>query len=345
MTATRAFPVYVLTGFLGSGKTTLLASLLAHPGMGDTAVIINELGEAALDHLLVRQVTEEVMLLGSGCVCCAVRDDLVSTLRELRTLREAGSVPPFARVVVETTGLADPAPIVQALIGTGSLRGVFQLTGLVSTVDAVFGMRALDEHAEAFKQAAIADCLVMTKTDAARPEALARLRARLSGLNPGAALVESAPRAFPGPDQLFDAAGFQLDAKPEAVKRWIRDEAEHSDGEGHADHGPRHDERVATFSIRIAQPLEWAHVLEWLELLLASRGESVLRIKGLLSIAGRCKPTVIQGVQHIVYPPAELEAWPDADRTTRLVFVTRDLTRSAVETSLRQVLGTALTLS
>jgi G3E family GTPase len=345
MTATGAFPVYVLSGFLGSGKTTLLSSLLAHPGMGDTAVVINELGEVALDHLLVREVTEEVMLLGSGCVCCTVRDDLVSTLQELGQLREAGSIPPFARVVVETTGLADPAPIVQALIGTGRLRSAFRLTGLVATVDAVFGPRQLDEHPEALKQAAIADCLVVTKTDVVPPVERAALRARLAALNPGAALIDSAPGAFPVPDQLFDAAGFHLDAKPEAVKRWIRDEARRDDAGRHADHGHRHDERVATFCIRIAEPLAWARVLEWLELLLASRGESVLRVKGLLNVAGKRNPTVIQGVQHIVYPPAELTAWPDADRSTRLVFVTRDLTRSAVETALRQVLGASVTLS
>ncbi|MBM3357679.1 MAG: GTP-binding protein [Betaproteobacteria bacterium] len=343
MTAPSAFPVYVLTGFLGSGKTTLLASLLAHPGMGETAVVINELGEVALDHLLVREVTEEVMLLGSGCVCCTVRDDLVSTLQELGALREAGSIPAFSRVVVETTGLADPAPIVQALLGTGRLRGAFRLTGIVATVDAVLGARELDEHSEALKQAAIADCLVITKMDAAPPDAAARLRARLGTLNPGAALVESAPGAFPAPERLFGAAGFHLDAKPEAVKRWIRDEAAHGDTRTHDAH--RHDERVGTFAIRIAEPLKWASVLEWLELLLAARGESVLRVKGLINVAGRAKPTVLQGVQHIVYPPAELAAWPDADRSTRLVFVTRDLTRSAVETSLRQVLGTALTLS
>jgi G3E family GTPase len=345
MTAPSAFPVYVLTGFLGSGKTTLLASLLAHPGMGETAVVINELGEVALDHLLVREVTDEVMLLGSGCVCCTMRDDLVSTLQELGALREAGSIPPFSRVVVETTGLADPAPIAQALIGTDRLRGAFRLTGLVTTIDAVLGARTLDEHAEALKQAAMADCLVITKTDVALQDAFAGLRARLAAMNPGAVLIESAPGAFPAPDQLFGAAGFQLDAKPEAVKRWIRDEAGHGEAAGNANHVHRHDERVGTFSIRIAEPLEWARVLEWLELLLASRGESVLRVKGLVNVAGRRKPTVLQGVQHIVYPPAELGAWPDADRSTRLVFVTRDLTRSAVETSLRQVLGAALTLS
>lgn len=345
MNAASTIPVFVLTGFLGSGKTTLLASLLAHPGMSDTAVVINELGEVALDHLLVREVTEEVVLLGSGCVCCTVRDDLVSTLQELHSMREAGSIPPFSRVVVETTGLADPAPIVQTLIGTDRLRGSFRLTGLVSTIDAVFGGRQLDEHSEALKQAAIADELVITKTDAAEPRQLEALRTRLKTLNPGAALIESSPGAYPAPNLLFDVAGFHLDAKPEAVKRWIHDELHHPLESGHADSGHRHDTRVATFCIRIAEPLEWARVLEWLELLLASRGESLLRMKGLLNVAGKRNPTVIQGVQHILYPPGELSAWPDADRSTRIVFIARDLTRTAVETSLRQVLGASVTLS
>jgi len=345
MSTASARPVFVLTGFLGSGKTTLLSSLLAHPGMGDTAVVINELGEVALDHLLVRQVTEEVVLLGSGCVCCTVRDDLVSTLQDLASMREAGSIPPYSRIVVETTGLADPAPIIQALIGTGRLRGAFRLTGLVGTVDAVFGSRQLDEHPEALKQAAIADQLVITKADVARPREIEALRRRLRALNPGAALIESSPGAFPGPDLLFDPAVFHLDAKPEAVKRWIRDEAHQQAAEGHGDPGHRHDKRVATFCIRIAEPLEWERVLEWLELLLASRGASLLRMKGLLNVAGKRNPTVIHGVQHIFYPPSELVAWPDADRSTRIVFVTRDLTRTAVETSLRQVLGASVTLS
>lgn len=339
-------PVFVLTGFLGSGKTTLLKSLLVHPGMRDTAVVINELGEVGLDHLLVREVTEEVVLLGSGCVCCAMRDDLVSALRELRSLREAGSIPPFGRVVVETTGLADPAPLVQTLIGERSLHGDYRLANLVTTIDAVLGESELDAHMEAVKQAALADRLVLTKLDLAMPPRIEPLRERLRALNPAAELVDSAPGRFPAPEQLFDATGFDLRAKPRAARVWLKEEAylaqrphhRHRDSE-------RHDERVAAFCIRLAEPVEWTPFLEWLELLLASRGESLLRVKGLVNVGGKTRPVVIQGVQHIFYPPVELPDWPDADRTTRIVFITRDLTRSAVETSLKQVLGDSLALA
>lgn len=344
MTAACPIPVFVLTGFLGSGKTTLLKSLLAHPGMNDTAVVVNEFGEVGLDHFLVREVTEEVVLLGSGCVCCTVRDDLISTLQELRLLRTSGSIPPFARVVVETSGLADPAPIVQSLIGERTLLGHCRLAGLVATVDGVFGDGQLDAHMEAVKQAAIADRLVLTKTDLAQPQQLEALRARLRLLNPGGHLIDSAAARFPGPELLFDLSGFDISAKPEAVRTWIDEDAyrRHPLRRGHHD-ANRHDDRISTFLVRIAEPVAWPSFLAWLELLLASRGESLLRVKGLVNVAGKPRPVVIQGVQHMFYPPTELEAWPDADRSTRIVFITRDLTRAAVETSMKQVLAACRT--
>ncbi|MCW5603037.1 MAG: GTP-binding protein, partial [Burkholderiales bacterium] len=197
-------PVFVLTGFLGSGKTTLLKSLLQHHEMRDTAVVINEFGEIGLDHFLVREVTEEVVLLSSGCVCCTVRDDLASTLQELLAMSRAGKIPAFARVVVETTGLADPAPIIQTLIGNRDLAADYRLAGLTATVDSVLGGRQLDTHAEAAKQAAISDCLVLTKTDLADASGLEALRLRLRRLNPGGRLVESRAGDFPAPDRLFD---------------------------------------------------------------------------------------------------------------------------------------------
>ncbi|MGQ0750456.1 MAG: CobW family GTP-binding protein [Betaproteobacteria bacterium] len=338
MSALGVIPVFVLTGFLGSGKTTLLKFLLAHPGMRDTAVVVNELGEVGLDHLLVREVTEEVVLLNSGCICCSMRDDLVSALDDLAALRQAGSVPQYARVVVETTGLADPAPLVQTLIGERSLQERWRLAGLVTTVDAVFGSAELDAHPESVKQAAIADRLVLTKTDLAPAPAIESLCRRLRTLNPAAALLTSAPARHPGPERLFCSEEFDVHSRAGAVRNWLNEGAYRR-----AD--PRaHDERVSAFCVRIAQPLERRRFLEWLELLLASRGENLLRVKGIVNLAGSPRPVVIQGVQHMFYPPAELAAWPDEDRGTRIVFITRDLTRTAVETSLRQVLGETLAL-
>ena len=334
---TEPIPVFVLTGFLGSGKTTLLKSLLADREMQDTAVIVNEFGEVGLDHLLVREVTDEIVLLGSGCVCCTVRDDLVSTLSELHALRETGEITRFSRVVVETTGLADPAPILTTLMEGRGLAGRYALCGLIATVDAMFGAGQLDAHEEARKQAALAERLILTKTDLAAPEARQVLRDRLHALNPAASVVESTPQTLPGARLLLGLENIRGRLASRAVNEWINAEAYVPTGT--RDRKPHHDERIGTFCIRIVEPLAWEPVIEWLELLLASRGESVLRMKGLLHVAGKRGPLVMQGVQHILYPPLELARWPDEDRSTRLVFITRDLTRSAVETSLRQVLG------
>ncbi|MGQ0524406.1 MAG: CobW family GTP-binding protein [Betaproteobacteria bacterium] len=340
--ASSAIPVFLLTGFLGSGKTTLLKALLAHPDMRDTVVVVNELGEVGLDHILVREVTEEVVLLSSGCICCSMRDDLVSALHDLASLRHAGSVPPYARAVVETTGLADPAPLVQTLIGERSLRDDWRLASLVATVDALLGSGELDVHPESVKQAAIADRLVITKTDLASAAQLDQLRERLRILNPAAAMLSSSPGRHPLPHQLLDA-GFDVRSKAEAMRIWLSDDAYPVAGEGPGRRAMRgHDERVASFCLRIAQPVEPSAFFEWLELLLASRGENLLRVKGLVHLTGHPRPVVVHGVQHMFYPPAELEGWPDQDRTTRIVFITRDLTRAAVETSLRQVLGPAV---
>jgi len=325
-------PVTVLTGFLGSGKTTLLRALLQHPGMGDTAVVVNELGEVGLDHVLVREVTDEVVLLASGCVCCSVRDDLAATLEDLHAKRAAGVIPPFSRVVVETTGLADPAPIVQTLIGSRTLVERFSLAGLTATVDCKLGARELDEHAEAVKQAALADCLVLTKSDLAAPEDIEALRARIARLNAEARIVESAPATFPAPDVLFEKRGRRPFSERQhgLPPRFLQ--------------GP-HDSRIGSFVVRIDAPVDWAPFSEWLELLLAARGESILRLKGLVNVAGRSRPVVLQCVQHMAYPPGELDDWPDADRATRLTFITRDFTRAAAVNSLREIFGESVQVS
>jgi G3E family GTPase len=328
---TSRTPVYVLTGFLGSGKTTLLKALLAHPGMADTAVVVNELGEVGLDHLLVREVTDEVVLLASGCICCSVRDDLASTLRALDAQCSAGTLA-FNRVVVETTGLADPAPIIQTLSGSRELASRFRLAGLTATIDCKLGARELDTHMEAVKQAALADCLVLTKTDLAARDEIGALRARLGALNPTARVFESAPHGFPAPARLFDPAASFEKARPTffvpARKPF----------DGSLFRGP-HDSRIGSFVLRIEEPLDWKLFSEWLELLLAARGESLLRLKGLVNVPGKGKPVVLQCVQHMAYAPAELEAWPDADRATRIVFITRDFTRTAAVNSLREIFG------
>ncbi len=329
-------PVYVLTGFLGSGKTTLLRALLQHPAMGDTAVVVNELGKIGLDHILVREVTDEVVLLASGCICCTVRDDLASTLVDLYAKRTAGAIPQFARVVVETTGLADPAPLIQTLIGSRELTARYRMAGLTATVDCRLGWGELDTHIEAVKQAALADCLVLTKIDLAGPGEVQALRARLGRLNPDARRVESAPHAFPAPDVLFDPVG---SFDPAAGPLVLRKPGARALLGAMPAHAGRHDSRIGSFVLRLEEPVDWTLFTEWLELLLAARGESVLRLKGLVNVAGKSRPVVIQCVQHMVYPPTELQDWPDTDRGTRLVFITRDFVHAAAVNSVREILG------
>jgi G3E family GTPase len=333
--------VSIITGFLGSGKTTLLRRLLADPRMGMTAVLVNEFGEVGLDHLLLRKVDEDIVLLNSGCLCCSMRDDLVEALDELGKKRRSGSIPDFTRVVIETTGLADPAPIIHTLLSDPSLTPQYRLAGLVTTVDAGHGEGQLDRFPEAVKQAAMSDRLVITKADLAENGAFARLRSRLAALSPGAVIWAGTLDSGPDPDALFNSGAFSAAGKIADVKRWLNGEGAFAlsitdsapaaavRGSEHPRH--RHDERIRTFSLTADNPLDWTAFTQWLSLLLANRGEQLLRIKGLLNIAGRAKPVVIHGVQHVFYPPGELDHWPDADRRSRLVFITRDLSGGALE--------------
>jgi G3E family GTPase len=329
-------PVHILTGFLGSGKTTLLRRLLADPALADTAVIINELGEVGLDQLLVREVTEDVVLLGSGCLCCTVRDDLVSTLAELDGLRRRGEIAPFSRAVVETTGLADPAPIVQALLGEKRLAGAFRLGQVVTTVDGLNFEATLAGHREARQQLDLADRLVLTKCDLLDADRRESLLSRLAALNPHAAVCTSG-----GDDDAIDAlfapVPMQWRAKPRAVAHG--DHGDHG-GHGHHAHADVHDGTIGTFVVALPRPVHWDAFVEWIELLLFGRGDSILRVKGLLNVAGDERPVIVQGVQHVLYPPEHLPAWPDPHaREGWIVFIARNLTRSSIETSLRSLLG------
>ena len=333
-------PVSLITGFLGSGKTTLLNRLLRHPAMADSAVIINEFGEVGLDHLLVEAVEGEVAVLASGCICCTMRSDLEETLRGLLARRDRGEVPPFRRVLVETTGLADPAPIVQLLLHNPLLSHFVRLDAIVTTVDAVHGELQLDAHAEAVKQVAIADRLLLTKTDIADTEAIAPLRARLARLNPAAA-VTTVHYGDIVPDRLFGAALFDPERKSADVRRWLNAEAYsgHDHAHDHAHHHEHaaapHDPGINAFCLTFEQPLDWMTVSGWLAELRALRGQHLLRVKGILNLAGENAPVAIHGVHHVFHPPVLLNAWTDEDRRSRIVFITRDLARADVEASWR----------
>ena len=306
-------PVVVLTGFLGSGKTTLLARLLARPELGETAVIVNELGEVAIDHHLLRRVDERTVVLASGCVCCTLRGDLADELVDLLGRRDRGELPPFERVVVETTGLADPAPIVATLAHDQVVRHHFELDRVITTVDALCGLAALDREAESLRQAAVADRLVVTKTDLAPPDDVAALMARLAALNPVAPIVD-APFGDCEPETLL--GGASTDPRDLAIP-----DTPHANG-------------VRAFAVAVDRPLDWTAFGVWLTMLLQARGQDILRVKGFLDVGG-AGPLLVNGVQHVVHPPAHLEAWPDDDRRSRLVFIARGVEPRQVEESLR----------
>ena len=318
-------PVTVLTGFLGAGKTTLLNRLLKHPDMADSAVLINEFGEIGLDHLLVGRLDEDTVLLNAGCLCCTVRGDLLRALEGL-----AARDRPIRRVLVETTGLADPAPILQTLLSELPALRRFVLEGVVTVVDAANGAATLDAQPEAVKQVAVADRLVLTKTDLAPDHAA--LLDRLRALNPGAPVLP--PDA--GPEELLGFGGYDPARRIAEVSDWLAAEARHHHHHHHAHDRNRHDARIHAFSVTFDEPLRWQGIAAFLEMLTATRGDSVLRVKGLLNLVDDDRPVAIHGVQHVWHTPERLPAWPEGDdRRSRLVFILRDLDRETVEKGLR----------
>ncbi|MEI7611131.1 MAG: GTP-binding protein, partial [Rhodospirillaceae bacterium] len=318
-------PVSVLTGFLGSGKTTLLSHLIRQPGLEKLACIINEFGEVGLDHLLVEQVSGEPVVLESGCICCTVRSDLVDTLCSLFMRRLRGEIPEFDRVVIETTGLADPAPVLHTLMSNALVEARFRLDGVIATVDAVNGEAQLDQYPESVKQAAVADRLVVTKSDLATPAAGGALLDRLRALNPGATIT-IAVQGKVSPAALFDAGLYNPATKSLEVRRWLNEVAyqdDHAEAHDHAcgdhcdqDHHDHHhaahahDRRISSFCLTVEEPMPWAQVLEFVDDLIGTYGDRVLRLKGLLNVAESPVPLAIHGVQHLLHPPQPLQDWP-----------------------------------
>ena len=332
-------PVNVLTGFLGSGKTTLLRTLLDTPELSNTAVLVNEFGEVGLDHHLLEPVAESTLLLENGCLCCALRGDLQAALRTLYSRRERAEVPRFERVVIETSGLADPAPIAYTIATDPVLRHHFRVANVVTTVDALNGAHQLDTFSESVKQAAIADRLVLTKTDLCADENVEALRSRLRRLNPAATFIDAA-RERPDPKRVLVEDVYDAAVRGQELGRWLNGSDEVDVGGG-SDAGCRerlHDHRgaaaVSSFCLEFRQALDWTAFGIWMSMLLNRHGDKVLRIKGMLDVAGLPGPVLINGVQHIVHPPTHLEVWPTRERCSRIVFILRDLERDQLETSL-----------
>jgi G3E family GTPase len=329
-------PVSVLTGFLGSGKTTVLRHLLRDPAMADTAVVINEFGDVGLDHMLVEASSEDVVVMDSGCLCCTIRGDLIDTLRSLFRRRVKGEVPNFKRLVIETTGLADPAPILHTLMSDPLLSARYRLDGVITTVDGMHALDQFDRQFESVKQAAVADRLLITKTDLVSDAQIAALRERLAIINP-AAPIHCLVQGKVDPAVLFGTGLYDPATKTPDVARWLREEAYNDEtSHGHHHHNVnRHDDRIRSFCLTADAPLTWDTFADWMDALISVHGESLLRVKGILNIIDAEGPVVVHGVQHIFHPPAMLDSWPDADRRSRIVMITRDLNREPVEKMFR----------
>ncbi len=309
-------PVNLLTGFLGSGKTTLLSRLLKDPALSDAAVLINEFGEAGLDHHLVEQLDTDMVLLQSGCLCCTVRGELAEAIRDLHARRERDEIPPFRRIVVESTGLADPFPVLSTIKADPVLRHHFRPGNVVTTVDAVNGLRQLDTYVESNRQAAIADRIVITKRDLSDAQALEALTARLASLNPDAPVFDATDadldlaglvmdEAVPRVALLQSPSGFYCDAPLQLVD---------ADGGGHS-------ADFRSIVVTVDQPVDWTAFGLWMTMLLNRHGDRVIRVKGILNIEGEERPVAIHGVQHLVHTPVHMQAWPDEDRRSRIVFI------------------------
>lgn len=318
-------PLTLLTGFLGAGKTTLLNHLLRQPELARTAVLVNEFGEIGLDHELVQAVDGNTILLSAGCLCCTVRGDLSRALEELAPKIRSGEI---ARVILETTGLADPAPIIATLLGVPSIALSYRLDGVVTVVDAVHAMAQIDAQFEALRQVAVADRIVLTKTDLANPPAL---RARLAALNPVApTIVADHGRVAPG--DILGAGLFSATGKEPDIAGWLAEAAFDAHGHHHHHHdGNRHDRHIHAFSLVFDRPLHWQGFGTWLEMLASTQGDRLLRVKAILDLEGQSRPVAIHGIHHVFHPPELLKAWPEgAKRQSRIVFIVRDLSRETL---------------
>lgn len=325
-------PVNVLTGSLGSGKTTLLGAALRAPRLSATLVLVNELGEIGLDHQLVEHAAESTLLLENGCLCCAMRDDLKSALAEMHSRRERGEIPPYERVVVETTGIADPAPIAYTLLAEPVLQHHYRLGNVITVVDAINAGSQLARFEESVKQVVLADRLVVSKLDLADSSALPALQRQLRAFNPTAPIAQIGSPQL-DPVELFVCDVHDRELRGREVEHWLHSLHDAAPA-GSVTGGGAHAEAIVAHCFTFDSMLDWTAFGVWMSMLLHRHGERVLRIKGLLNVAGVSGPVLVNGVQHLVHPPAHLDHWPDADRRSRLVIVVSGLERASIERSL-----------
>lgn len=338
-------PVTLLTGFLGSGKTTLLNHLLRQVPL--TAVLMNEFGPIGLDRELLKATQAPLALLSGGCVCCQVAGALAPTLKNLAMGRADGKLPPFERVIIETTGIADPAPVLDTLLNDRWIAARFHMDGVVTAVDALLGEQQLESHPEARRQVAVADRLVLTKTDLVAPAALRPLESRLAELNPVAPRI-TARQGVLDPAGVLNLGEFAPARKHPDVARWLAHAAYQPVQAGLLGGRPgptvnadSHHDRIKSFGLTFDEPLAWENISRALATLLALRAKELLRIKAIVNVKERGKPVALHAVQHVVYPPAELAAWPDENRTSRFVFITDGLDEAFVQNLLQDFTAAA----
>lgn len=336
----KRIPVTLLTGFLGSGKTTLLNKLLSHPGMKDTAVIINEFGEAGLDHILAQNVessyvADNTVLLQSGCLCCTLSNELADTMRDLFFKRAIEAIPQFNRLVIETTGMADPGPILGNLMNEPVIESVYRLDAVVVTIDAMYGAEQIDQHAEARKQAAVADVLLITKTDLATPEQAEQLKEKLIAINSGAT-QHNVLHGVIEPDFIIDVGLFDPTGKRAEPQRWLRAPVSNAKPRGMLPAKSNHDD-ITSFTVYMPKPLNWRDLKPVVLKLCQTHGEQLLRLKGVIHAEDQPAPLAIHAVHFTPYPPTLLEGWDEDEPISRVVLIGKGMDETGIRKLLTQI--------
>lgn len=337
-------PVNIITGFLGSGKTTLLKEILQKSEFNDTAVIVNEFGEVGLDHIILEEVEEGVLLLESGCICCTIRSDIQETIRSLQVKAAAGTIPSFKRLIIETTGLADPAPIVSTIAAEPIIRNHFRIGNIICTLDGIAGATTLNTHEEGTKQLAVADRILITKTDLVTLGKIKSLEKQAQGINPLAQIGHSNGTNF-DVSLLFEEDINDPSKRVQEIERWFDSDRLADLKDHHHAHAQQHGLGLKSFVIAFDEPIDWTVFGIWLTSLLHAYGEKILRVKGLLNVEESSTPVILHGVQHIVHAPMHLERWPSEDRRSQIIFITKGISEDAIRTSLTTFLSLAKRMS